>query len=221
MPVDLSFLPPICEHCVLGKQTKTPVPKVRGGGRATRKLAKVFSDITGPEDIGSTTGDKYVLNFIDDYSSMSWLFPLKKKSDPFSAFQDWLALVKRESHEAVHIFRTDNRGEYTSDEFESYLKCEGICHETIASYTSADNGKTEHCHRTIMNRACAIRSDANLPPSLWAESVRAAVYIKKTEHIHTPSRTRPLMRCGSGCPQTSLTCENSAVGHGCMYLVTT
>jgi len=31
MPVDLSTLPPICEHCVTAKQTKTPVPKTREG----------------------------------------------------------------------------------------------------------------------------------------------------------------------------------------------
>ena len=31
MPVDLSTLPPICEHCVTAKQMKTPVPKTRRG----------------------------------------------------------------------------------------------------------------------------------------------------------------------------------------------
>ena len=32
MPVDLSSLPPICEHCVTAKQMKTPVPRLEGGG---------------------------------------------------------------------------------------------------------------------------------------------------------------------------------------------
>ncbi|OBZ67617.1 hypothetical protein A0H81_12251 [Grifola frondosa] len=31
MPVDLSSSPPKCEQCILGKQTRTPVPKVREG----------------------------------------------------------------------------------------------------------------------------------------------------------------------------------------------
>jgi transposase InsO family protein len=185
MPVDLSTLPPLCEHCVIGKQTKTPVPKARQGEKAKRRLEKVFSDITGPEDVGSMSGDRYVLNFIDDSTSMSWLFPLKKKSDAVAAFKEWIALVERESNEKVRIFRTDNGGEYTSDDFETYLKHEGIRHETTAPYTSAENGRAERCHRTIMNRARAIRSDAKLPPSLWAESVRAAAYLKNRTHTRT------------------------------------
>jgi Pol polyprotein, beta-barrel domain/GAG-pre-integrase domain/gag-polypeptide of LTR copia-type len=34
MPTDLSSIPPTCEHCILGKQTKTPIPKIREGERA-------------------------------------------------------------------------------------------------------------------------------------------------------------------------------------------
>jgi hypothetical protein len=45
MPVDLSALPRICEHCVIAKQTKTPVPKMREGEWAKERLAKVSSDI--------------------------------------------------------------------------------------------------------------------------------------------------------------------------------
>ena len=185
MPVDLSSLPPLCEHCVVGKQTKTPVPKTRRGERAQQKLAKVFSDITGPEDVGSTLGEKYILNFIDDYTSMSWIFPLKRKSDAADVLQQWIPMVEKESGQCVKIFRTDNGGEYTSEDFERYLQREGIRHETTAPYTSAENGKAERCHRTIMNCACAIRSDSNLPPSLWTESVKAAAYLKN----RTPTRT--------------------------------
>jgi hypothetical protein len=84
MPIDLSSLPPICEHCVVGKQTKTPVPKIREGERARERLEKVHSDITGPEDVNTKAGEKYMLNFIDDASGMSWIYPLKEKSDAVS-----------------------------------------------------------------------------------------------------------------------------------------
>ena len=107
MPVDLSTLPPICEHCVTTKQTKTPVPKTRGGKRAEKKLEKVHSDITGPEDVGTPYGEKYMLNFVDDYSGMAWIYPLKKKSDAFASFQEWKALVENETGEHVKVFHTD------------------------------------------------------------------------------------------------------------------
>jgi len=67
MPTSFSYLPQICEHCVLAKQTRTPVPKSQEGGRATRLLEKVFSDVTGPEDIQTPHGELYTLNFIDYY----------------------------------------------------------------------------------------------------------------------------------------------------------
>ena len=86
MPVDLSMLPPICEHCVTAKQTKTPVPKTRRGRHMRRKLEIVHSDITGPQDVGTPHGEKYMLNFIDDHMGMAWVYPLKRKSDAYAIF---------------------------------------------------------------------------------------------------------------------------------------
>jgi len=82
MPTDLSTFPAICEHCIVGKQTKTPVLKVREGTRAKSKLEKVYSDITGPEVVISNTGERYMLNLIDDFMSFSLTYTLKKKSNP-------------------------------------------------------------------------------------------------------------------------------------------
>src|SRR5882672_6020726 len=153
MPVDLSTLPPICEHCVTAKQTKTPVPKTGGGERAKMRLEKVHSDIAGPEDVGTPYGEKYMLNLIDDYLGMAWLYPLKKKSDALAVFLEWKALVENESGEHIKLFCTDNGGEFTSDSFALYLHGKGIWHQMTAPYTSAENGKSERLHRTIMNRA--------------------------------------------------------------------
>ena len=53
MPKSLLSRDPIpkCKFCVLGKQIKTPVPKLHKEGvghRATRKLEKVWVDLSGP-----------------------------------------------------------------------------------------------------------------------------------------------------------------------------
>ena len=44
---DVSSIPPLCEHCILGKQTKNLDPKQQVGERSTGLLDTVFSDITG------------------------------------------------------------------------------------------------------------------------------------------------------------------------------
>ena len=94
-----------------------------------------------------------MLNLIDDYSGMAWIYPLKKKSDALAVFLEWKALVKNESGEYIKLFCTDNGGEFMSDSFALYLCGEGIWHQTTEPYTSAENGKSEHLHRTIMNCA--------------------------------------------------------------------
>jgi hypothetical protein len=67
MPTDLSTFLKVCGHCVIGKQSKTAVPKTREGERAKGILEEIYSDITGPKDI-SAGGKRYATNFIDDHS---------------------------------------------------------------------------------------------------------------------------------------------------------
>lgn len=45
MPIDLSPVPPKCDDCILGKQTRTSVLKVRQGVRSDRKLGVVHVDL--------------------------------------------------------------------------------------------------------------------------------------------------------------------------------
>src|SRR5882724_9124600 len=207
MPVNLSTLPPICENCITSKQTKTPVPKTRGGEQAEKKLEKVHSDITSPEDVGTPYWEKYMLNFVDDYSGMVWIYPLKKKSDTFASFQEWKALVENETGEHVKVFRTDNGGEYTYESFARYLCNEGINHQTTTPHTSAENGKSEGLHRTIMNCARAIHSDSKLQPNMRGEVVKATGYLKN----HTPTRTladkTPFEMWYGRCPDVSHLCQ--------------
>ena len=111
MPTSLSYLPQICEHCVLAKQARTLVPKTWEGGRAKRLLEKVFSDITGPEDVQTPHGELYTLNFIDDYSQKAWVYIIRRKSEAPDCFKEWRALVEAETNKKVRILRTDNGGD--------------------------------------------------------------------------------------------------------------
>ena len=145
---------------------------------AKKKLEKVHSDITGPGHVGTPYGEKYMLNFMDDYSGMVWIYPLKKKSDTFAIFQEWKALVENKTGEHVKLFHTDNGDEYTSESFAHYLHSEVIHHQTTTPHTSAEDGKSECLHRTIMNYARAIHSDSKLPPNMWGKAMKAAGYLK-------------------------------------------
>ncbi|KAG1875760.1 hypothetical protein F4604DRAFT_1519783, partial [Suillus subluteus] len=85
MPIDLSAQPPVCDNCILGKQTKSSVPKVRVGARAGRRLGIVHVDLMEHPDVVSALGNKYIMDIIDDFSSYTWAIPLASKSDAFSS----------------------------------------------------------------------------------------------------------------------------------------
>ncbi|KAG1874863.1 hypothetical protein F4604DRAFT_1513831, partial [Suillus subluteus] len=89
MPITLSTEPPICDTCILGKQTKSSIPKVCAGVRATRRLGIVHVDLMEHPDVVLAAGNKYILDIIDDFLSYTWSIPLSAKSDAFPALQAW------------------------------------------------------------------------------------------------------------------------------------
>nr|GFB21204.1 Gag-Pol polyprotein [Tanacetum cinerariifolium] len=48
------------------------------------------------------------------------VYPIKKKSDVFKVFKVYKARVELDSGKKIKCLRTDNRGEYTGDEFDTF-----------------------------------------------------------------------------------------------------
>ena len=67
--VDLKKVEPrsFCEGCVQGKATKHK-PKPLGEICSSRRLEKVHSDVCGPMHTASSSGKKYRVTFVDDFS---------------------------------------------------------------------------------------------------------------------------------------------------------
>jgi len=188
MPSSFPAKPSKCESCVLGKQTQTPVPKRQEEGlghRATRKLEKVWVDLHGPVAVLSRTGNKYIMNIVDDFTSYPWSVPLKTKDDAFPALMAWQLAWETESGLKVVLYRVDN-GELKSNEMDAWLHAHGTQQQFTAPYTSAHIGRVERMHRTLMGKQRAMRAYAKLPPFLWDELYLTA------SHIHTKTMTRSL-----------------------------
>ena len=142
MPIDLSTTPATCEHCILGKQTRRAVPKVREGVKATQRLACVYIDLTGPQDITSAQGYRFVMNLIDDCTSYAWSILLATKDQAYPELKKWELAREMETGLKVGYYQTDN-GELKSDKVEEYLASRGTQHQFSASYTSAHIGRIE------------------------------------------------------------------------------
>jgi hypothetical protein len=156
MPIDLSTAPPKCDICILGKQTRTPVPKVREGKRATRRLERVHVDLCGPMSVLSRSGRRYSMNIVDDFSGYVWSIPLRSKDEAAPVLQDWHRAVENRSGERLKILVTDN-GELVSHAMTEWCSANGIEHQLTAPYTSAQNGRAERVHRTLLSKARAMR----------------------------------------------------------------
>ncbi len=74
---------------------------------------------------------------------------LTHKDEVFERFQEWKVLMENSSGHKLKVLRTDNGGEYTSNEFENYLKDQGIRHECKVPKAPEQNGVSERMNRTL------------------------------------------------------------------------
>ena len=176
MPIDLSSMPANCEHCALGKQSRSSVPKIREGSKATKRLERVHVDLCGPMAVVSRAGNLYSMNMIDDFSGYVWTVPLRSKADACPALQIWHKAVTVQTGQTLQTLVTDN-GELTSKAMTDFCQSEGIVHQTTAPYTSAQNGRAERLHRTILAKARTMRIACGAPGSLWDEFSSTAAYL--------------------------------------------
>lgn len=164
-----------CESCTAGKQHVFPFPS--SNKRARRKLDLVHSDVCGPLPNSINGGYRYFITFIDDNTHHCWVYFLHHKSEAYRCFREWKAMVELETGLKLKVFRTDNGGEYTSDQFEDYLRNLGIIHETTVPHTPQQNGVAERFNRTIVERARCMMHDAKFTAGFWVFAVIIAVYL--------------------------------------------
>ena len=85
--------------------------------------------------VHSFSGYSYCISFIDDYFRKTWIYFLKAKSKVFERFQEFKTLVENQTGKKIWVLRTDNGGEYTSNEFMEYCSVAGIKNEHTVPHT--------------------------------------------------------------------------------------
>ena len=85
-------------------------------------LELIHSDVSGPIPSTTLSGYEYYVTFIDDYSRKTWIYFLKNKSEVFGKFKEFKALIENHNEKKIKTFRSDNGGEFTSNEFKELCK---------------------------------------------------------------------------------------------------
>lgn len=185
-----------CAGCAYGKHQRLPFSS--GRTRATYTGELIHSDLCGPMERATPNGALYFALFIDDYSGWRFIYFLKLKSEAAGCFMDLIHVVRGETGNLVRNLRTDNGGEWSSNDFAAWMIRKGIRHETSAPHTPEQDGVSERGVRTVTEgtRTClhdcqppfeswgenvtsgteALVKECRLPFSLWAEAASYTVY---------------------------------------------
>ena len=127
--------------------------------------------------------NNYFVAFIDDYSQCCSVYIIRNKSEVLDKFKEFEAATTTDSGQQICMLRSDNGGEYVSQEFETYLKSRGKRHELMVPHSPQQNGVAERMNRTLMESARSMLAHAGLPDSYWAEAVTAAAYLRNRKHL--------------------------------------
>jgi hypothetical protein len=117
------------------------------------------------------------VSFIDDYSRMTWVVMMKNKSDAFSNFKQWKALVENQLGKKIKKLHTDNGLKFCWKDFDSLCADEGIARHHTVRNTPQQNGVAERMNQTLLERARCMLSQAGLSRRFWAEAVKTACYL--------------------------------------------
>jgi len=163
-----------CETCVLGKMCDS---RNRNPDRkASAPLELVHLDLAGPVHTTAKDGYKYALICVDDFSNLTLVYFLKQKSDTVHAFKKFLSNMT--PFGKVKKVRSDQGGEFISNEFSSVLTENLIYHEKSAPYSPHQNGTAERHWRTLFEMARCLLLESNLPEFMWSYAVMASAYIR-------------------------------------------
>ena len=134
-----------CTTCKENKMTRLPKSSDDPPKYATKPLDRVHTDVCGPIEPASKEGYRYIINFIDEYSSMLFIYPLRTKDEAAQALKNFLADVAPIGRpKEIH---SDNGGEYNCQAFQNILLDNSIKHTTTAPYSPYQNGKSERSWR--------------------------------------------------------------------------
>ena len=157
--------------------TKVPFPKT-AHHMCRRPLEIVHNDVSGRAQCRSLGVGNYFVTFIDDFSRFMYVRIISRKSEVFRCFKEYQMEVEALHQSKICALQTDNGGEYTGINFESYLKEKGILHRKTVPRNPEQNGVSERTNRTLVEMSRCLLIQSGLPDYLWGEAVNTMCHIR-------------------------------------------
>lgn len=95
----------LCQPCVFAKMHR--LSYTESTSQHLSPLDLIHSDLWGPAPITSSNGFSYYVSFIDHSSRYVWIYLLKAKSEVYSVFLQFKALVENQLNTKIKAIQTD------------------------------------------------------------------------------------------------------------------
>lgn len=124
----------LCDACQLGKSFKLPF--LYSETISNKPLERIHCDLWGPSPVTSSQGFRYYAIFVDNFSRLTWFYPLKSKSEFYTVFIRFQNLVENQFQNKIKQFQSDGGGEFVSGMFLKHLATCGIKHLLSCPHTT-------------------------------------------------------------------------------------
>lgn len=105
-------------------------------------------------------------------------FLLATKSNAFTIFKSFLAMIERQLNKKIKIIRSDNAWKLgSSSDNSKFFSSQGIIHQTSCVATPQQNGVVERKHKNLLEVCRALLFQSHLPNKLWRNAIMTATYL--------------------------------------------
>lgn len=178
-----------CKICIENKMHNVPFENNRS--KAKEILEIIHTDLNGPQSTPGLNGEKYFLTFIDDYSKVGRVYPIKSKDQVYDCFVRYVNEIENLTGKTIKKLRCDNGKEYMNKNIYQLVKKKGIVLDACPPYVHELNGTAERYNRSIMDMSRCLLAEARVDRKFWPEVVCAAAYLKNRTLANTIEKKTP------------------------------
>jgi transposase InsO family protein len=182
--------PSHCEACIRGKHHCDLFPK-RTSHCATSFLKHISCDLQ-QLPVLTSTGLRYWLLFIDDYSRYFWIYLFLKESETFEAFTQFKAMIEKQFDKSILCLHNNKGGEFIGIKWDAFFAQHGIRRKHTVKASAQQNGVAERLNRTLEELLVAMLNGARLPARFWGKGLNLLRHvILRSLSTSIPTGTTP------------------------------
>lgn len=114
-----------CECCLRGKLSRKPFPPI-SEKKTARPLEIIHTDVCGPMETITPSGNRYLMTLIDDFSRYTVVHLLKNKSEAACKIKQYVRWAENLFGRKPQIIRSDGGASISVENCESFMNRKGL-----------------------------------------------------------------------------------------------